>query len=218
MRANMVAPIPSDHFTHQARNAFVKISRQPLGYLSISRLLSEQIRLEVTAENRVHAVFPKTWLKVRPASFPDTRASSRWARSALIASSVLESPSRLCTNNLARSARSAGASESASSATARFVMGIGIQYIPRGAAQVKVPRASGLVGGTPRVLSMVRQMDREGFGNCTVTGSCEAVCPKEISLCLIAHFQPAAEVHREALLETGSPIPLAFRDKFVLAA
>lgn len=33
-----------------------------------------------------------------------------------------------------------------------------------------------------RVLSMVGQMDQEGFGNCTVTGSCEAVCPKEISL------------------------------------
>jgi succinate dehydrogenase / fumarate reductase, iron-sulfur subunit len=37
-----------------------------------------------------------------------------------------------------------------------------------------------------RVLSMVRQMDVEGFGNCTVTGSCEAVCPKEISLDFIA--------------------------------
>ena len=33
-----------------------------------------------------------------------------------------------------------------------------------------------------RVLNMVSAMDREGFGNCTVTGSCEAVCPKEISL------------------------------------
>lgn len=33
-----------------------------------------------------------------------------------------------------------------------------------------------------RVLNMVTQMDKEGFGNCTVTGSCEAVCPKEISL------------------------------------
>lgn len=33
-----------------------------------------------------------------------------------------------------------------------------------------------------RVLNMVAQMDQEGFGNCTVTGSCEAVCPKEISL------------------------------------
>jgi succinate dehydrogenase / fumarate reductase iron-sulfur subunit len=39
-----------------------------------------------------------------------------------------------------------------------------------------------------RVLSMVRQMDAEGFGNCTVTGSCEAVCPKEISLNFIAQM------------------------------
>ena len=37
-----------------------------------------------------------------------------------------------------------------------------------------------------RVLNMVQQMDAEGFGNCTVTGSCEAVCPKEISLSFIA--------------------------------
>jgi succinate dehydrogenase / fumarate reductase iron-sulfur subunit len=37
-----------------------------------------------------------------------------------------------------------------------------------------------------RVLNMVGQMDAEGFGNCTVTGSCEAVCPKEISLNFIA--------------------------------
>ena len=37
-----------------------------------------------------------------------------------------------------------------------------------------------------RVLNMVEQMDAEGFGNCTVTGSCEAVCPKEISLSFIA--------------------------------
>src|SRR5439155_18080028 len=37
-----------------------------------------------------------------------------------------------------------------------------------------------------RVLNMVRQMDKEKFGNCTVTGSCEAVCPKEINLSFIA--------------------------------
>ncbi len=37
-----------------------------------------------------------------------------------------------------------------------------------------------------RVFNMVRQMDAEGFGNCTVTGSCEAVCPKEVSLSFIA--------------------------------
>jgi succinate dehydrogenase / fumarate reductase iron-sulfur subunit len=39
-----------------------------------------------------------------------------------------------------------------------------------------------------RALSMVEQMDAEGFGNCTVTGSCEAVCPKEISLNFIARL------------------------------
>ena len=33
-----------------------------------------------------------------------------------------------------------------------------------------------------RVINMVKQMDKEGFGNCTNTGACEAHCPKEISL------------------------------------
>lgn len=37
-----------------------------------------------------------------------------------------------------------------------------------------------------RATRMVWQMDQEGFGACTVTGSCEAVCPKEISLEFIA--------------------------------
>jgi len=39
-----------------------------------------------------------------------------------------------------------------------------------------------------RVLSLVRAMDKEGFGNCAVTGSCEAVCPKEISLEFISRM------------------------------
>jgi succinate dehydrogenase / fumarate reductase iron-sulfur subunit len=39
-----------------------------------------------------------------------------------------------------------------------------------------------------RVLNMVQAMDAEGFGNCTVTESCEAVCPKEISLNFIARM------------------------------
>jgi succinate dehydrogenase / fumarate reductase iron-sulfur subunit len=37
-----------------------------------------------------------------------------------------------------------------------------------------------------RALAMVEAMDREGFGACTVTGSCEAVCPKGIRLSFIA--------------------------------
>lgn len=41
---------------------------------------------------------------------------------------------------------------------------------------------------TTRVMNMVKQMDEEGFGNCTNTGSCEAECPKEISLENIARM------------------------------
>lgn len=39
-----------------------------------------------------------------------------------------------------------------------------------------------------RVIAMVEQMDVEGFGGCTVTGACEAACPKEISLENIARM------------------------------
>jgi succinate dehydrogenase / fumarate reductase iron-sulfur subunit len=35
---------------------------------------------------------------------------------------------------------------------------------------------------------MVKEMDAAGFGNCTNTGSCEAECPKEISLDNIARL------------------------------
>jgi succinate dehydrogenase / fumarate reductase, iron-sulfur subunit len=37
-----------------------------------------------------------------------------------------------------------------------------------------------------RTLAMVRQMDAEGFGNCTNQYECEAACPKEISVRWIA--------------------------------
>jgi len=33
-----------------------------------------------------------------------------------------------------------------------------------------------------RVLNMLAQMDKEGFGSCTFTTACESVCPKEISI------------------------------------
>jgi succinate dehydrogenase / fumarate reductase iron-sulfur subunit len=39
-----------------------------------------------------------------------------------------------------------------------------------------------------RVLNMVAQMDKEGFGACTFTGACEAVCPKEISITNISRL------------------------------
>lgn len=39
-----------------------------------------------------------------------------------------------------------------------------------------------------RVMNMVAQMDKEGFGACTNTGACEATCPKEISISNIARL------------------------------
>ena len=47
-------------------------------------------------------------------------------------------------------------------------------YLPQGQVEAK-----------DRVLNMVKQMDEEGFGNCTNTGACEVECPKGISLSLI---------------------------------
>ena len=40
----------------------------------------------------------------------------------------------------------------------------------------------GRVEAKERVINMVKQMDKEGFGSCTNTGACEAHCPKGISL------------------------------------
>ena len=46
----------------------------------------------------------------------------------------------------------------------------------------------GKVEAKERVLNMVAQMDKEGFGNCTNTGACEIECPKGISLENIARM------------------------------
>jgi succinate dehydrogenase / fumarate reductase iron-sulfur subunit len=35
---------------------------------------------------------------------------------------------------------------------------------------------------------MLAQMDKEGFGSCTFTEACEAVCPKEISVTNISRL------------------------------
>ncbi|MBT8253767.1 MAG: succinate dehydrogenase/fumarate reductase iron-sulfur subunit [Flavobacteriaceae bacterium] len=46
----------------------------------------------------------------------------------------------------------------------------------------------GQVEANDRVMNMVKQMDAEGFGNCTNTGACEVECPKGISLEVIARM------------------------------
>jgi succinate dehydrogenase / fumarate reductase, iron-sulfur subunit len=46
----------------------------------------------------------------------------------------------------------------------------------------------GKVEHQSRVLNMVRQMDKEGFGSCSNVKACEAECPKEISVKNIARM------------------------------
>ena len=62
----------------------------------------------------------------------------------------------------------------------------------------KVTHLSLLPQGHPerrsRALNMVAQMDKEGFGACTNTGACEAVCPKGISI------ENTARLNREYLV------------------
>jgi succinate dehydrogenase / fumarate reductase iron-sulfur subunit len=58
----------------------------------------------------------------------------------------------------------------------------------------------GKVEAKSRVLAMVEQMDKEGFGNCSNTGACEVECPKGISLEHIARMNReylAASVTKE---------------------
>ncbi len=67
---------------------------------------------------------------------------------------------------------------------------------PNGAAMLfvaaKVSQFALLPQGQPerkrRVLKMVEQMDKEGFGACTNFYECEAVCPKEVSVRFIAQM------------------------------
>ena len=49
----------------------------------------------------------------------------------------------------------------------------------------------GKVEQADRVLSMVHQMDEEGFGRCSNVTACEAECPKEISVANIARLNRA---------------------------
>lgn len=52
-----------------------------------------------------------------------------------------------------------------------------LNNLPQGAPEIKT-----------RVLNMIAQMDKEGFGNCSNSYECEAACPKEISVLHIARM------------------------------
>ncbi len=63
-----------------------------------------------------------------------------------------------------------------------------LALLPQGAAERK-----------KRALNMVRAMDKEGFGNCTNEGECEAECPKGIKLANIARM--FREYYRASFIE-----------------
>ncbi len=67
----------------------------------------------------------------------------------------------------------------------------------------KISQLAVLPQGQPerkrRVLGMVKQMDSEGFGDCSNYAECEAVCPKEISIAHIARMK--REYMKAALTE-----------------
>jgi len=71
-----------------------------------------------------------------------------------------------------------------------------LSYLPQGKVEAQ-----------KRVLSMVAQMDKEGFGNCTNLYECEAACPKSITVEFIAkmnrEYLGASAIYAEKVYEAG---------------
>jgi len=86
--------------------------------------------------------------------------------------------------------------DAAFNAASCIACGACVAACPNGSAMLfvsaKVSQLALLPQGHPeresRVLNMVAQMDKEGFGNCTNIYACEAECPKGISVSNIARL------------------------------
>ncbi|MBA2239713.1 MAG: succinate dehydrogenase/fumarate reductase iron-sulfur subunit [Solirubrobacterales bacterium] len=86
--------------------------------------------------------------------------------------------------------------QAAMDAAACIGCGACVAACPNGSAMLftgaKATHLNVLPQGQPerydRSRAMVEQMDAEGFGGCTNTGECEAVCPQEISISVIGEL------------------------------
>jgi len=104
--------------------------------------------------------------------------------------------------------------DSAMDAAACIGCGACVAACPNGSASLftaaKVSHLGFLPQGQPerakRALSMVAQMDLEGFGGCSLFGECQEACPKEIPIDVIARM------HRDFIQATAFPAAVAQKE------
>jgi succinate dehydrogenase / fumarate reductase iron-sulfur subunit len=109
-------------------------------------------------------------------------------------------------------------SDAAMDAAACIACGACVAACPNGSAALftgaKIAHLGILPQGHPeqdrRAVRMVSQMNVEGFGSCTNIGECTGVCPKEISLEVIAKmnhdYWNGAWKERHKLVTTIAPV------------
>jgi hypothetical protein len=77
VRTDVIAAAPADDFTRLPGDAFAQFAGQAVGDFAVFCLRGKQVGLEPRAENCFQAGAPKTCSKLKPASLPEIKSSSR---------------------------------------------------------------------------------------------------------------------------------------------